>query len=62
MRILFQVVLQRCARLLQREGELGVIAPGAHADLIAASADPLSDVSVLAESRLDWVMQGGTRV
>lgn len=50
------------ARLLQREGELGVIAPGAHADLIAATTDPLGDVSVLAESRFDWVMQGGVLV
>lgn len=38
------------ARLIQREGELGVIAPGAHGDLIVLDRDPLHDVSVLADA------------
>jgi imidazolonepropionase-like amidohydrolase len=35
------------ARLIRREGELGVIAPGAIADLIAVDGDPLSDIGLL---------------
>ena len=35
------------ATLLNREGELGVIAPGARADLIALDGDPLADISLL---------------
>ena len=35
------------ARLLQREGELGVVAEGALADLIAVDGDPLADISLL---------------
>ncbi|HEV2334491.1 MAG TPA: amidohydrolase family protein [Stellaceae bacterium] len=35
------------AALLNREGELGVIAPGACADLIAVDGDPLADISLL---------------
>ena len=35
------------AELLNRAGELGVIAPGARADLIAIDGDPLADISLL---------------
>jgi len=35
------------AELLNRAGELGVIAPGARADLIAVDGDPLADISLL---------------
>jgi imidazolonepropionase-like amidohydrolase len=35
------------AELLNRSGELGVIAPGACADLIAVDGDPLRDISLL---------------
>jgi imidazolonepropionase-like amidohydrolase len=35
------------AELLNRSGELGVVAPGAHADLIAVEGDPLFDISLL---------------
>src|SRR5207249_10305519 len=35
------------AELLNRTGELGVIAPGARADLIAVDGDPLADISLL---------------
>jgi imidazolonepropionase-like amidohydrolase len=35
------------ARLLCRPGELGVIAEGAHADLVVVDGDPLADISVL---------------
>jgi imidazolonepropionase-like amidohydrolase len=35
------------AELLNRSGELGVVAPGARADLIAVDGDPLHDISLL---------------
>src|SRR5271166_3384104 len=35
------------AELLNRAGELGVVAPGARADLIAVAGDPLADISLL---------------
>jgi imidazolonepropionase-like amidohydrolase len=35
------------AELLNRSGEIGVIAPGARADLIAVDGDPLTDISLL---------------
>jgi imidazolonepropionase-like amidohydrolase len=35
------------ARLLQREGRIGVVAAGASADLLAVAGDPLRDVSAL---------------
>lgn len=35
------------AELLNRPGELGVIAPGAFADMIAVDGDPLDDISLL---------------
>ncbi|WP_349638150.1 metal-dependent hydrolase family protein [Saxibacter everestensis] len=47
------------AKLLQREGELGVVAPGAHGDLLILDADPVDDISILAESRIGTVVQAG---
>jgi imidazolonepropionase-like amidohydrolase len=35
------------AELLNRSGELGIVAPGALADLIAVDGDPLADISLL---------------
>jgi imidazolonepropionase-like amidohydrolase len=35
------------AELLNRAGELGVVASGARADLIAVDGDPLADISLL---------------
>ena len=35
------------ARLLGMEGEIGVIAPGARADLLAVDGDPTADISIL---------------
>ena len=35
------------AEILNRAGELGVVAPGARADLIALDGDPLADISLL---------------
>jgi imidazolonepropionase-like amidohydrolase len=49
------------ATLLRREGELGVVAPGAFADLLVVDGDPLADVTLLAapEKHLAAVMKGG---
>jgi imidazolonepropionase-like amidohydrolase len=35
------------AELLNRAGDLGIVAPGARADLIAVDGDPLADISLL---------------
>jgi imidazolonepropionase-like amidohydrolase len=45
------------AEMLGMKGELGVIAPGAYADVIAVSGDPLKDVTEL--ERVGFVMKGG---
>jgi len=42
-----QAATSRAAELLGQRGRLGVIAPGAYADLIAVSGDPLADVGAL---------------
>jgi imidazolonepropionase-like amidohydrolase len=49
------------AELLQREGEIGVIAPGALADLLVVDGDPLHDLSMLQEqgAHLVVIMKGG---
>lgn len=46
------------ARMLGHEKVLGVIAPGAYADLVAVDGDPLRDISVVID-RVRWVMKGG---
>ena len=47
----------RDAEMLDEKGELGVVAPGAYADIIAVSGDPLKDVKELANAR--FVMKSG---
>jgi imidazolonepropionase-like amidohydrolase len=37
------------AKLLNQEGKLGVIAPGAHADLLVTDGDPTVDITLLCE-------------
>ena len=49
------------AELLDRSGELGVVAPGALADLIVVDGDPVADIGLLSgqgEAVL-MVMKGG---
>ena len=52
-----QSATARAADLLDRKGKIGVIAPGAWADLIAVSGDPLADIKVL--GAVGFVMKEG---
>jgi imidazolonepropionase-like amidohydrolase len=45
------------ARLMRAEADVGSIAPGRFADMIAVSGDPLADISVL--EKVEGVMKGG---
>jgi imidazolonepropionase-like amidohydrolase len=49
------------ARLLRLEGQVGVVAPGAYADLLVVEGDPLQDIAVLTDPqrRLKLVMARG---
>jgi imidazolonepropionase-like amidohydrolase len=53
-----QSATSRAAEMLDMKGELGVIAPGAFADIVAVSGDPLHDVRVLGNVR--FVMRNGS--
>ncbi len=45
------------AEMLGWQGKVGVLEPGAFADVIAVAGDPLKDVSIL--EKVDFVMKGG---
>jgi imidazolonepropionase-like amidohydrolase len=49
------------AELLRRPGELGVVAPGAYADLLLVDGDPLEDLAVLTEqgNRIALIARAG---
>jgi imidazolonepropionase-like amidohydrolase len=49
------------ARLLNLEGKVGVVAPGAYADLLVVDGNPLEDISLLAapEQHLKMIMKSG---
>lgn len=53
-----QAATVRGAELLGAEKELGTLAVGAHADLVAVTGDPLADVRAL--QQMGFVMKGGT--
>jgi imidazolonepropionase-like amidohydrolase len=48
------------ARFLRAEDEIGVLAAGRYADIIAVRGDPLTDMRVLAS--IDMVFKGGARI
>src|SRR4051812_4756356 len=48
----------RAAELLEMKGEIGVIAPGAYADIVAVSGDPLANVEALKNA--SFVMKDGS--
>ena len=52
-----QSATSRAAELLDMTGQLGVIAPGAYADVVAVSGDPLVDIKVL--ENVGFVMKDG---
>jgi imidazolonepropionase-like amidohydrolase len=52
-----QSATSRAADMLQSKGSIGVIAPGAYADIIAVSGDPVKDISEL--ERVKFVMKDG---
>ena len=49
------------AKLLNQEGKLGVIAPGAHADLVVVEGDPTVDIFLMGapEKNFLGVMKAG---
>jgi len=49
------------AALLGKEKELGAVASGYLADLVAVEGDPLADINVLLNN-VKWVMKEGTVV
>ena len=52
-----QAATSRAAELLDRAGQLGVIAPGAYADIVAVDGDPLANVKIL--ETVGFVMKDG---
>ena len=53
-----QSATSRAAEMLDMKGEIGVISPGAYADIIAVAGDPLKDVDELGKVR--FVMRDGS--
>ena len=47
----------RAAEMLDMEGQIGVIAPGAFADIVAVNGDPLADTKIL--ETMQFVMKDG---
>lgn len=52
-----QSATARAAELLEMKGRIGVIAPGAYADLVAVNGDPLADIKIL--ENVGFVMKDG---
>ncbi len=53
-----QSATSRAAEMLEMKGEIGLVAPGAYAEVIAVSGDPLKDVDEL--ERVKFVMRNGS--
>src|SRR5580693_6605503 len=52
-----QSATSRAATMMEMEGEIGVVAPGAFADIVAVNGDPLADIKVL--ENVQFVMKDG---
>jgi len=52
-----QSATSRAAVMLDMEGKIGVVAPGALADIIAVKGDPLQDIKQL--EHVQFVMKDG---
>ena len=48
----YQSATSRAAEMLEMTGKIGVIAPGAYADVIAVPGDPLRDIKELGKCRV----------
>jgi imidazolonepropionase-like amidohydrolase len=53
-----QSATSRAAEMLDMKGEIGTLAPGAYADVVAVTGDPLKDITVLGHVR--FVMHDGS--
>ncbi len=53
-----QTATKNAAELLGMPDQLGAIAPGYFADIVAVDGDPLSDIQVVID-KVRWVMKGG---
>ena len=53
-----QTATTNAAALLGMSSQLGAIAPGYFADLVAVEGDPLSDIKVVIDN-VRWVMKDG---
>jgi imidazolonepropionase-like amidohydrolase len=53
-----QSATSRAAEMLDMPGEIGVVAPGAYADIVAVPADPLEDIGAL--GHVTFVMHDGS--
>src|SRR5271165_4707283 len=53
-----QSATSQAAEMLDRKGELGVVAPGAYADIVAVGGDPLKNIEEL--KKVKFVMKNGT--
>ena len=56
-----QTATTNAAKLLGKETQLGAIAPGYYADLVAVDGDPLTDINAVV-NRVRWVMKAGAVV
>jgi imidazolonepropionase-like amidohydrolase len=61
---LLRQATSNAAEMMMLDGQIGCIAPGAHADLLVVDGDPLKDIGVLAGdgSALRTIVRGGTVV
>lgn len=53
-----QSATSRAAEMLDMPGEIGVVAPGAYADIVAVAGDPLKDIGAL--EHVSFVMHDGS--